>query len=148
MITIAIKPLLHNCVRNMISSVMKLTCIAESGGEGRGGLPAAVLRHSAVSLHGERVVKMRIQVTDYDRGVPQVCGARLKSDLLATGHTRGPVAALTHHTVGEVTAAPCHKGRAPGQLQPALCRQSGGGQVTRSTRWGWGKETDSSAVSG
>lgn len=99
----------------------ELTCMVQSGGDARGGPLGAKLRHTAVSLHGERVVEMRIQVSYNNCGFLQVCWAWLEADLLATGDTRAPVTVLAHHTVGEVTAAPGHQGWAPGQLQPALC---------------------------
>lgn len=102
-------------------NVTKLTCIVQSGGDGGSGLLVTVLGHSAVGFHGESVVEMRVKVTDYDHGVLQVCGSWFKADLLATGDAQGSVAMLTHHTVGEVRAAPRHQRRAPGQLQPALC---------------------------
>lgn len=97
------------------------TCIVQSSGDATDGPLGTELGHATVSLHSERVVEMRIQVTDDDRGVLQVCRTWLEADLLATGDTRGPIAELAHHTVGEVTAAPGHQGWAPGQLQPALC---------------------------
>jgi len=125
---------------------MELTGVVQSGGDARDGPVGTELGHAAVSLDGERVVQMRIQVTNDDRGVPQVCRTWLETDLLATGDTHGLLAVLAHHTVSEVTAAPGHQRWAPEQLQPALCRQGGGGQVTRGTGWGFGEEgTEQSA---
>lgn len=99
----------------------ELTCIVQSSSDACSGPFSTELGHAAVSLHSERVVEMRIQVGSDDCGVLQVCGRWLEADLLATGDTDGTVAALTHHTVGEVSAAPGHQRWAPGQLQPALC---------------------------
>lgn len=99
----------------------ELTCMVQSSGDAHGGPLGTKLGHAAVSLHSERVVEVRIQVTHNNRGVLQVCRPWLEADLLATGDTRAPVTVLAHHTVGEVTAAPGDQGWAPGQLQPALC---------------------------
>lgn len=117
--------------------MLGLTCVVQCRGDALCGPLRAELWHAAVSLHSERVVQMRVQFTHDDRGVLQVCGAWLKADLLPTGHAGGALAELANHAVGEVPAAPGHQGRAPGQLQPALCRQGGGAQVTRGTGWGW-----------
>lgn len=63
----------------------RLTCVVQSSGDGLCGPLRAVLRHAAVSLHSERVVQMRIQVGDDDRGVPQVRGTRLEAHRLTAG---------------------------------------------------------------
>lgn len=90
--------------------------MVQSSGDAHGGPLGTKLGHTAVSLHGERVVEMRIQVGNNNCGFLQVCRAWLETDLLATGDTWAPVTVLAHHTVGEVTTAPCHQGWAPGQL--------------------------------
>ena len=102
-------------------NMTKLTSIVQSSGDDSGGHLSVVLGHATVCLHSECIVEMRIQVTDYDSGVLQVCGTWLEPNLLTTGDTRGSVAELTHHAIGKVTAAPGHQWWTPGQLQPALC---------------------------
>lgn len=94
----------------------KLTSIVQSSGDGSGGPLSVVLGHATVGLHSERVVKMRIQITDYNRGVLQVCRTWLESNLLTTGDARGPVAELAHHAIGKVATAPGHQRFTPGQL--------------------------------
>lgn len=125
----------------------KLTCIVQSRGDGCCGSLCAVLRHAAVGLHGERVVQMRIQVRNDDLGLLQARGAWLETDLLAAGDAQGALTVLAQNTVGEVTAPSGHQRWAPGQQQPAVCRQGGGGQLTRGTGWGLGKEVDDRTVS-
>lgn len=98
----------------------KLTCIVQSSGDDCSGRFSAELGHATASLHSERVVQMRIQVTNNDCGFPQACRTGLETDLLTTRDARGSVAVLAHHTVGEVTAAPSHQRCSPGQLQPAF----------------------------
>lgn len=98
----------------------ELTCVVQGSGDAGGGPLSAELGHATVSLHSERVVQMRIQVSDNHDGFLQVCGARFEAYLVAAGDTRAPVTVLTRHAVGEV-AAPGHQRWAPGQLQPALC---------------------------
>lgn len=88
--------------------MVQLTCIVQSSSDARSGLLSTKLGHAAVSLHSERVVQMRIQVSNDDCGVFQVCRTWLKTDFLATGETQGSVAVLAHHTVCEVTATPGH----------------------------------------
>lgn len=99
---------------------MNLTCIIQSGGDGCSGPLCAVLRHSSVSLHSERVVVMRIQVTNNHFRLLQFCRTSLKMDLLTTGDTLGLVAALTRHAIGEVAATSGLQRWAPGQQQTAL----------------------------
>lgn len=99
----------------------ELTCVVKSCGDARSRPLGAKVGHTAVSLHGKRVVEMRIQVSHDDRGLLQVSRTWLEADLLATGDARGPVAELAHHVVGEVTATPGHQRWAPGQLHSALC---------------------------
>lgn len=65
----------------------ELTCIVQSSSDARGDPLSTELGHTAVSLHSERVVEMRIQVSNDNRGFPQVCRAWLEADLLATGDT-------------------------------------------------------------
>lgn len=106
--------------------VNALTWIVQSSGDARRGPLGTELGHATVSLHSERVVEMRIQVGNNNRGLLQVCRAWLEVDLLVTGDARAPVTVLTHHAVGEVTTAPRHERWVPGQLQFALCWQGSG----------------------
>lgn len=62
----------------------KFTCIVYRCGDGCSGWFGAKLGHAAASLHSERVVQMRIQVTDNDGGFLQVRRPRLKTDPLTT----------------------------------------------------------------
>lgn len=92
----------------------------QSSGDGAAGSLAAVLRHSAAGLYSEGVVEVGLQLADSHHSVLEVRGVGLEADLLPTGHTQGPGAALTHHAVADVPAASCHQWGAPGQLQPAV----------------------------
>lgn len=97
-----------------------LTGVIQCCGQAGGGLLGAELGHTAVSLHGERVVEMSVQVGDHNQSVLQAGGAWFKADLVPTGDTLPPVAVLTQHAVCEVAASPGHQRRAPRQLQPPL----------------------------
>ena len=101
--------------------MFELTVVVQSGGDAGDGPLRTELGHTAVSLHGEGVVQMRVQVTNHNLSVLQDCRTRLEADLLATWDTHGPLAVFALHTVGEVPAAPGHQRQAPGQMQPALC---------------------------
>lgn len=113
----------------------KLTCVVQSSGDGCSGPLGTELRHATLSLYSERVVEMRVQVTNNNCGVLQVRRSWLKADLLAAGDARGLVTEFAHHSVHKVTATPSHQWWAPEQLQLALPWQSHGGKVTRGTRW-------------
>lgn len=97
------------------------TSVVQCCGEAGNGPLAAELGHAAVSLHSKGVVKMSVQVSDYNRRFLQVGGARFEADLLPTGDALALIAVRASHPVCEVVAAPGHQRWAPGQLQPALC---------------------------
>lgn len=83
-----------------------LTCIVQSSGDNGCRPLRAVLRHTTVGLHSERVVEMRIQVTDDNCGVLQICRAWIEAYLVTARDAQHPVTVFAHHTVFEVTAAP------------------------------------------
>lgn len=62
----------------------KFTCIVYRSSDGCSRLFSAELGHTTVSLHSERVVQMRIQVTNNDCGFVQVYSTWLETDPLTT----------------------------------------------------------------
>lgn len=104
-----------------------LTCVVQGRGDASGGPLAAELRHAAVTLHGEGVVDVGLQLGHDHCGLRQVRGPRLEAHLLVT--------VFAGHAVREVAALARHQRGAPGELQSAFGRQCGRAQIT----WGAGR---------